>query len=169
MTTAKPLCVTEIEALAEQLEYIVLDVERVVDALKQTDLVGTVSTYHHLKKAYDRLDKARKSVYGHLNHLDKTKIPAAFEEAGVDMVRVPELERSFYPLTKYSASMPDKIVGMEWLREHGGEELIQETVNASSLTAFIKSMILDEGVEPPEEAIKFNSYKITGSSTYTPK
>lgn len=118
---------------------------------------------------HKRLDEMRKRYYHEKDHLDKKVLPAALEAAGTDIVRVPELARSFSLQTKYSASFVDKDKGFEWLRGRGSEDLIQETVNAGTLAAFVKSLIIDEGVDPPEDIVKVSTYQTIGVTKYTPK
>ena len=91
------------------------------------------------------------------------------DEMGVDKVSVPSLGRSFYPKTRYSASMIDREAGMAWLRENGASDMITETVNHNTLTAFVKSMVADQGIEPPADIFKFGGHRYIGSSAYTPK
>ena len=152
-----------IEQLAEEADLVASELER------QNDLVALLSFFSKLKEEYAALDGARKKFYHALNKLDKEVLPKMFEDSGMDKVRIPELERSFYPLSKGSASMVDKVRAYEWLRQNGADHLITETVNSSTLAAFVKDMIQECNVEPPADVIKYNPYTIIGSSKYTPK
>ena len=161
---------TALKQIIAKLEDIAEWCEQAADrAEKANDLTAVLTFFHDFKTDYRALDAIRKRIYAALDRLDKSVIPAAFERVEQDKVRIPSLGRSFYPLQKHSATMPDRNKGMEWLRDNGGEDLIQPTVNASALASFIKEKILDEGVEPDPEIIKFTTYYITGSSKYTPK
>jgi hypothetical protein len=62
---------------------------------------------------------------------------------------------------RYSCSMLDKQLGMNWLRQSGNEGLIQETVNSSTLAAFAKNMLETEGTQLPQDLFK------TSVSAYT--
>lgn len=125
--------------------------------------------YLRLKENYEALDKARKEIYKVKDRMDKFVVPEALENTGSDKVRIPELKRSFYVNVKYSASFIDKEAGCNWLRDTGAGDLIQPTVNAGTLAGYCKSLVLDEGIDPPEDIVKFTSYKTTGISKYTPK
>ena len=138
------------------------------DAEKE-GLVPLLKLYYALKEGYALLDTARKEVYALLDKHEKFVLPKMFDEGDLDLVRIPELARSFYPQTKYSAAVGDKDKLFAWLRELGQGELISETVNSSTLAGFLKSKLLDEGIEAPEEIARLTSYKAIGSSKYTPK
>ena len=140
-----------------------------VDAIAGAPIDEILTYFVNLKAAYDALEKKRKEIYHALDRINKGVIPERLAEIGTDKVRVPELGMSFYILTKLSASLIDKEKGMEWLRENGGEDLINDTVNASSLSGFVKSMIEDQGMDPPPEIVRVNLYNQTGMSKYTPK
>lgn len=153
-----------IEILAAQIEQHLVEVEA------RGDTTEILITYHKLKGDYEALDKARKMIFHHNDKMDKGTVPALFDRIGQDLVRIPDIGRSFYPVTKQSASIvgpkPD---AYEWLRSNGGSEIIQETVNAGTLASFLKEMIQDQNIEPPPELILYKTYKTTGSSKYTPK
>ena len=133
------------------------------------NLVDALKFFYYFDTQYDALDKARKQVYAILDSMNKGVLPAMFDASGQDLARVPELGRSFYPTTKYGARVADKEKLYEWLRENNGADLIQETVNASSLAGFLKTMSLDQGIDAPPEVAELTTYKIIGSSKYTPK
>lgn len=160
------------------MKWIMEDVERLhssVSALKdqlrveeQTlSLNDLLQRWWRLRAEYDALDMVRKRLYFALDRLNKQVLPKKFEDAGFASVRIPEMGRSFYPLTKLTASIPDKEKGYEWLKQVGGEDLITKTVNAGSLAAFVKSLIEDTGEEPPEDAVRTNTYTIIGTAKYT--
>lgn len=144
-------------------------IEGAVEAAEAMDLTSAVKVYWRLKQEYEALDKARKRLYALQDKMDKFVLPKKFDDADLDLVRIPDLERSFYPQTKYSAKTLDKEKLMEWLRDLGQGELISETVNASTLAGFLKERMLEEGIDPPEEIVQLTNYKTIGSSKYTPK
>lgn len=135
------------------------------------DFVALLTAYYQLKSKYDDLDEARKLIYNMVDNLNKSVIPLKFDAIGTDKIQVPEIKKSFYPLTKYSASIPDgkKPEAYEWLRERDLGAIITETVNAGTLSNTLQTFITDTGIDPPEELFKLTSYKTTGMSNYTPK
>ena len=132
-------------------------------------LEDLVSTWWQISQQYKRLDNLKKELYIALDRLNKGVLPEKFADRDLDKIQIASLSRSFYPITKLSASFPDKEAGFAWLRENGDDALITETVNAGTLASHVKRMIEDEGIDPPEDIVKVNTYKITGSSKYTPK
>ena len=101
--------------------------------------------------------------------LDKHLIPLRLKDAGLDLIRVAAVARSFYVVTKTSATMLDKVRGFDWLRANGQGDIIQETVNAGTLSAFCRSLILEQGIEPPSDIIKVSTYDTTSMTKYRPK
>lgn len=134
-----------------------------------SDMSGMFKVFLAVKEANTAIDTQRKSLGAFVEKLNKTVLPQALEDRGLDMLRVPDIGRSFYITKQYSATVLDKDMAFQWLNENGGEDLIQSTVNAGTLKSFIKSKIEEEGIDPPEDAIKFTSYDTIGSSKYTPK
>lgn len=153
-----------------QLEGLLPNIRDVIDGLEANpDITEVIKVYHHLEGQYKALDNARKEIYKQLERLDKGILPKKFEDAGLDLVRVPELSRSFYPTTKYGAKVHDKDKLYAWLKEIGQGDLITETVNSSSLAGLLKDMSLNEGRDAPEDVAQLTSYQTIGSSKYTPK
>lgn len=152
-------------ALADKSEDYLKKVEDDL-TLKPADMA---KAYWAVSTLHDDLKKQLTRIYHVMNALDKNVLPKLFDHHGVDMVRIPELGRSFSLRQMTTASMLDKEAALAWLRDNGHGDLIQETVNAGTLASFIRNMILEEGTEPPEELFKVNSYKTIGSNKYNPK
>lgn len=155
--------------IADDIRATLGTINEAVGAAKAKGLVDLAKAYYALKEGYAELDAARKQVYAVLDSIDKFELPKMFEDADVDLIRIPELGRSFYPQMKYSARVQDKDALMNWLRERGQEDLISETVNSSTLAGYLKNLLLEEGVEIPEEIGQLTTYKGIGSSKYNPK
>lgn len=133
------------------------------------EIADIAKRYWQLRGLYEALDKQRKRLYHVVNSLEKGIFPAQLEKRDLDMVRVPELARSFYSQQKTSASILDKEKGYGWLRENGHGDLIQETVNAGTLASFARNLQIEEGIDLPEDLFKVTQYNTIGSSKYTPK
>lgn len=122
-----------------------------------------------IKDAHKALDGVAKQLYHVKDKLEKHTLPTRLESMDLDQIRIPDIARSFSVQDKMSASFLDKEKGFEWLRETGQGDLIQETVNAGTLTSFVRNMIVDEGLEPPDDIVKVSTYKTISISKYTPK
>jgi len=164
MTTPFDQLVTMAETMAEELEKWA---EKAKEDHPTPDQIAT--DYFTLKTKYEQFDKARKRVYAVVDMLNKFLVPTILEENNMDMIRVPHLARSFGLRTMTSASMIDKEEGVKWLRNNGHGDLVQETVNAGTLASFAKNLMIEEGIDLPEDIFKVASYKTTGVTKYTPK
>lgn len=161
------------------LEELVVETKKVADVAEE--FLGSLKDdkskkpadvarhYWYVKTNYEEAKKHLTRVYHVLDALDKNVLPELMEEHDMDMIRIPDLGRSFSIRQMMTASMLDKERAFQWLRDNGNEDLIQETVNAGTLSSFIKSMIVDEGIDPPEDVFKVSTYKKTNSTKYTPK
>lgn len=159
--------------LNQSIQNLIHDIGAVIgesmDLEKAADMAQVLVHYQTTKELYAELDSARKTLHHRIDGMEKAGIPKMMEAQGVDKVAVPEIKRSFYVLTKHSASMVDKLLGMEWLRGNDLGETISETVNAGTLAKVLKEYILETGKEPPEDAFKLTKYNTIGSSKYNPK
>ena len=125
--------------------------------------------YFNVIEVHELSDKVVKRAYHLKERFNKGVIPDRLTEDNVDGFRIPSIARSFSVVKKTSASFFDKEKGIEWLRENGQGDMVQETVNAGTLSAFCRNMLLDMGMEPPEDLIKMNTYNTTSMVKYTPK
>lgn len=164
MKTCIQSCTDSILAAMPSLEEYMDDAEHGKVRLK--DLA---EDFFHLKTLYAELDKAATAISSNLERINKGILPKKLQEQDLDMIRVPDIGRSFSLRTNYSASMIDREAAMEWLRTTGNEALIQETVNAGTLASFCRNMILNEGTEPPADLIKVSTYDSISIVKYTPK
>lgn len=156
-------CVAKITDVAESVNDFC---ENRVDNYELSDVCAL---YFLIKTHYEAIDRAKKEWSKLKTFMERAIIPEKMEKADVDMVRLPDLARSFSLQKRYSASIVDKEAAFKWLRESGNEDIIQETVNAGTLSSFCRSLMLDEGIEPPEDAVKVSSYNAIGVNKYTPK
>lgn len=140
-----------------------------LEAEAEGDLVALVTAFFHFDQFCKRLDDAKKSMRNMLQGFERAAIPKAFETQGLDRIRIPEIKKSVGPQAQFSASVVDKDKLFEWLRENGQGDVIQETVNSSTLTAFVKRMIEETGSEPPTDIVETKSYERLSFVAYKPK
>lgn len=135
------------------------------EVLSTADHVEVIKHFDLTRKAVEQIKTAREAIAEISDRLSKEQIPdlvrdlkartgekPPFHIEGVGRVSV---------ANKFSCTILDKELGFKWLRDKGHEGLIQETVNSSTLSAFAKQLIEDEGKELPPEIFK------TGLNPYT--
>jgi len=101
------------------------------------DLAAEIKKY--IGRAYDH---AR--MYSMPDKMDEEGIESPFNVQGVGSVRLTD---------DVQVQFKDKTQGYAWLEENGHDDLITETVNASSLSALIRRKMRD-GLEVPGEIFK---------------
>lgn len=157
---------------AEDLAKAAAVVEALGESIKNDGKIAVpqiAEFYFHLDMAHDAADAARKRVY-HVNDMfNKHLIPTRLKDSGLDLIRVAAVARSFSVVTKTSATLLDKEKGFEWLRSIGQGDVIQETVNAGTLSALCRNLVLDQGIDPPQDIVKMSSYDTTSMTKYKPK
>lgn len=157
---------------AEDLAKAAKLVEDLTEGMKNDGTIAPATCaefYFHLDTAYDAADTARKRVYHVNDMMNKHLIPTRLKDAGLDLIRVASVARSFSVVTKTSATLLDKEKGFEWLRSIGQGDIIQETVNAGTLSAFCRSLLLEQGIDPPQDIVKVSTYDTTSMTKYRPK
>ncbi len=104
--------------------------------------VELVTAMYELRQVKDAQEASLKEINAEFDFLRGIKIPSKFEDEGISLIRVEGVGRC--NLTgDLQATIPAdrKTEAYQWLRDTGRSDLIQETVNASTLKAAIKSMI----------------------------
>lgn len=105
-----------------------------------------------MRKVQDQkeaLEAQLKDVNGLLDELRLKKIPDLMEELEVTTATFAGLGRVQLASDLYASTREGKKEdAMQWLRDCGYEDLIQETYNASSIKAIFRKM-LKEGAEIP--------------------
>ena len=160
-----------IDTLVAEIEEVIIDLENYCTHVENDKSVGPAElapAFFDIKEKEDLLDATHKRFYRSYDRLNKHIFPTRLEDSGLDMVRVPDLARSFGIRRMMSASLLDKEKGFEWLRSVGAGDMIQQTVNAGTLAAYVRNLILEEGVEPPAEIVKVSPYNQIGVTKYSP-
>lgn len=124
------------------------------------DHIAIIRHFDHVRKAAELIKAAREELKDLEDRLSKDHVPEAMRAAGVKNVFVEDVGKVIIS-HRFSASMLDKELGMDWLRKNGGGDLIQPTVNAQTLGAWAKELLEAHNKELPPELFK------TGTSPYT--
>lgn len=109
------------------------------DGMSATDLIKAMAKVRTIK---DNGEARMKIINEEYDFLRNVKIPAAFEESGVSLMKVDGIGRCSLTGDLQATMVSDrKAEAFEWLRDTGRGDLIQETVNSSTLKAAVKGMI----------------------------
>lgn len=151
--------ITAIEALLPQLE-------KELAAAVKAGPVQIARAFVVLHRLNDRMLSEEKAFKPYKNFYGITKavtVPACFEQAGVPNVSLSEGFRVGVtdPQIRASVKPGCKAAAFTWLEEHGVGDLIQPTLNASTLSAFAKQLG-EKNEELPDDV--FNVARIPTTS-----
>ena len=129
------------------------------DILPTRDHIEIIKHFNSLRLANEAIKESRDALGEMADRLSREHVPNIMAEHNVRTITVEGVGRVSVG-HRFSCSMLDKELGMDWLRNNGHGGLIIETVNSSTLGAFARSQ-LEEGEELPNEIFK------TSTSPYT--
>lgn len=121
------------------------DASQLQEQLKAFDIIDT---------ANDKLIEIQKKVGALLAMMANKLLLEGFKAVNVPSQWVEGKE--FVRAQRITGSFKDKVAGYDWLREIGEEALITETVNAQTLSAFLKTYLGENAITPPE-FVKINT------------
>lgn len=129
------------------------------EVISTTDHVEVIRHYDQTRKVTALIKESREALAGIEERLSREHVPHVMRTNNIRTITVEGVGRVSLG-TRWSASMPDKQAGFEWLRanNHGG--VIQETVNAQTLGALAKELN-EGGIELPQPIF------VTNLMTYT--
>jgi hypothetical protein len=148
---------TEIIDLLIQLEHVIQ--KKTFRELAKADK-GTATQYSRAyAQMYDivkRWEEVFKPFKNEFEQIKTVKLPSAMEREGVSTISLDDMKKRITVSSRFTASIkPDmKEEAYEWLRNNGLEDLITNTVNASTLSAAAKNMMEEKNKELPAD--KFN-------------
>jgi hypothetical protein len=105
--------------------------------VEKNDIPAIVKHFASLRTEYRALKDKLEKVEAEVNDLSYNLIPTMFTNQHVKTIKIDDVGRVTVN-QRWVASMPDKELGMGWLRGSGNGGLIIETVNAQTLAAFAK-------------------------------
>ena len=133
------------------------DTDRVVAS---NDHVEVIRHYDSLRNVTQKIKVAREALDQIEMRLSREQVPDVMDRHGVRTITVEGVGRVSLA-DKWSCSMVDKWSGIDWLRANGHGDLVQETVNSSTLGAFARNLSEEEGFDLPSDLFK------TSVMTYT--
>lgn len=150
-------------ALEEACRQLTLATEMVRNETNETistnDPVLVIKHYDKVRHITALIKESREALAGIEERLSREHVPGIMRAHNIKTTTIEGVGRVSLG-TRWSASMPDKEAGFDWLRanNHGG--VIQETVNAQTLGALAKELN-NEGIELPAPTF------VTNIMTYT--
>lgn len=126
---------------------------RVAEEAEAMNAQNVARLLRDLKMANDQAAEVKKQIgkaydyarmYAMPDKMDEEGIESPFNVQGIGSVRLTD---------DVQVSFKDKAQGYAWLEENGHDDLITETVSASSLSALIRRKMRD-GQEVPDEIFK---------------
>jgi len=124
------------------------------------DHVAIIKHFARLREANEQIKEARAALEDMEQRLSREQVPEAMRAHNVKTITIEGVGRVSLS-NRWSCSMLDKLLGMDWLRKSGNGSLIQETVNSSTLAAFAKNLNDTEGTELPKDIFKTSIMTIT--------
>jgi hypothetical protein len=158
----------------EQLEHILnavkhlqnmvdgFNVELTEDDLRTTDIQNLAMIQRDLKTTLDAIGPAKSEIQKVFDFVRIGVMPERMDEESLDSMTVTGVGRVTLTADVFASVKKDmKPLAFEWLGDHGHGDLIQPTLNASSLKALAKRMLKD-GDPLPEDY--FNVSPVTRAS-----
>ena len=124
------------------------------EAVASNDHIRIIKHYDYLRQATALIKESREALEQIEMKLSREQVPEALRAQHIRTITVEGVGRVSLG-TRWSASMPDKEAGFEWLRGNGHGGVIFETVNAQTLGALAKELS-NEGTELPAPTFTTN-------------
>lgn len=106
------------------------------------------------------LETQLKALKADLQHVQEEVLPAKMDSDGMTSVQVSGIGRlTVAPQFRASVKATHKHLMQDWLKEHGFIELVQETINSSTLKAWVKEQ-MEAGNEVPTDYLNLHSFDI---------
>jgi hypothetical protein len=124
------------------------------------DHIAVIKHYDQVRKVTEEIKEAREALDEMEKQLSREFVPNVMRAHNIRTITIEDVGRVSLS-NRWSCSMLDKQLGMDYLRKTGNSGLIIETVNSQTLAAFAKDLNETKGEELPADLFK------TGIMTYT--
>lgn len=113
--------------------------------------------YDAVRNTHEALEEVTKALSKQVQLLAVTILPRRFADAQTSTLTLKDLGARFVVQTRTNASMVDKEKAIEWLKETGGQSLVQQTVNSSTLAKFATEYVVEHGRDLPADLFKVST------------
>jgi hypothetical protein len=121
-------------------------------------LIELIKEMRRIQNEKDDVESDLKQYNKHFDFLRITKIPQVMEDEGIKNMNVEGVGRvSLTADMHVSVKAEMKEAFYLWLRDNGREDLIQPTVNSSTLKATVKNMV-KKGEEIPDDLLNVSPF-----------
>jgi hypothetical protein len=145
----------ELQSVCKNLSQLASTIrEETAEAIALDDHIEIIRHYDKLRQVTALIKESREALEQIETSLSREHVPDVMRRHNVKTITVEGVGRVSLG-TRWSASMPDKYAGFEWLRGHNHGGVIQETVNAQTLGALAKELN-NEGTELPAPTFNVN-------------
>ena len=121
-------------------------------------LIELIKEMRRIQTEKDEVESDLKQYNKHFDFLRITKIPQVMEDEGIKNMNVEGVGRvSLTADMHVSVKAEMKEAFYLWLRDNGREDLIQPTVNSSTLKATVKNMV-KQGEEIPDDLLNVSPF-----------
>lgn len=135
-------------AAADRIPSVIAQVE----ASKKSGAISAARSYVVLYRIAERIGELLDPLSKYTNVLKSVDLPQIFETEGIPNVTLEEGYRvGISHTTRASVRPGQKEAAIEWLNNHDKGDLIQPTINASTLSSLAKQMMEEDNVELPDD------------------
>jgi len=124
------------------------------EAIATNDPVQVIKHYDKVRLATASIKEAREALAKIEENLSREQVPSVMRAHNIKSTTIEGVGRVSLG-TRWSASIPEKQAGFEWLRANAHGGVIQETVNAQTLGALAKELN-EDGLELPAPTFTTN-------------
>jgi hypothetical protein len=125
------------------------------DEMSVSQLAAVLRT---LKTDLEEIGRLKTEIQKAYDFLSEGVLPDRMDEEGIQTLKIKDVGR-LQMTTDIRCAVPaaNREPMKEWLIEHGHGSMVSETINASTLKAFVREM-MKENKEWPEELLKVTPY-----------
>ncbi|MDH3375390.1 MAG: hypothetical protein OEQ39_00265 [Gammaproteobacteria bacterium] len=129
------------------------------DKYEGLDLKQLARKFKMLREKHEDLKSKAAAIWHEVDYLRFEAIPEKMEDDNISTCVIDNVGRLS---TRVEASVKtnDKNLLRTWLIENGAEDLLSETINSSSLKAYIMNRIRDGQDIPGAEVIEFKPFTV---------